>query len=134
MIWRFLADVIFVIHAALLLFFLVGGFLAWKWPRLIWVHLAIVVWNLAIVLLDYGCPVTASEKFFRREGGESVYRGGYINHYLNGHIWPEGRTPLVEQVGFTLVIISYVGFFIIRHRRRKAAQADVRGDSVGPRT
>ncbi|MGW7681354.1 DUF2784 domain-containing protein [Kribbella sp. NPDC054772] len=130
MIWRVLADVIAVVHAALLLFFLIGGFLAWRWPRLIWAQLPIVVWNLAIVVIGFDCPVTTSEKYFRRLGGESVYSSGYIHHYLEGRLWPEGTTPIVEVVGFTLVLISYAGFFVLRHRRK----AKVRGESVGPRT
>jgi hypothetical protein len=135
MIWRFLGDVMMILHGAFLLFFVIGGFLAWKWRKLIWVHLGIVVWNLAIVLIDYDCPLTGSEKYFRRRGGESVYEAGYINHYLDGRLWPEGATPTAEKVGFVLVIIGYVGFFVLRHRRRKAAgQPEVRGDSVGPRT
>ena len=130
MIWRALADGVMVVHGALLLFFVVGGFLAWRWERLIWAHVAIVVWNLVITLVDFGCPVTATEKYFRRLGGEGAYQGGYIHHYLEGHLWPEGSTPVVEQVGFGLVVIAYAGFFVVRHRRR----AKVRGESVGPRT
>jgi hypothetical protein len=128
MIWRVLADVVMVVHAALLLFFMIGGFLAWRWPRLIWVHLGIVLWNVVIVLVDFGCPVTATEKYFRRLGGESVYSAGYIHHYLEGRLWPEGATPVAEKVGFVLVLISYAGFFVLQHRRK------VRGESVGPRT
>ncbi|WP_432884733.1 DUF2784 domain-containing protein [Kribbella sp. CA-245084] len=130
MIWRALADVVMVVHGALLLFFVVGAFLAWRWPKLIWFHLAIVVWNLVIVLVDFGCPVTATEKYFRRQGGESVYAAGYIHHYLEGHLWPEGATPWAERIGFALVLIGYAGFFVVRHRRK----AKVRGESVGPRT
>jgi len=130
MIWRLLADVMVVLHAAFLLFFVIGGFLAWRWPRLIWVHLGIVVWSLAIVLIDYDCPFTGMEKFFLRKGGETPYDAGYIHHYLDGTIWPAGATPTAEKVGFVLVVISYVGFFILRHRRR----TKLRGDSVGPRT
>ncbi|HWD80106.1 MAG TPA: DUF2784 domain-containing protein [Kribbella sp.] len=129
MIWRALADAVMILHGALLLFFLVGGFLAWRWPRLIWLHLAIVVWNLVITVVDFGCPVTATEKYFRRLGGETPYRSGYIHHYLEGHLWPEGATPVVEKVGFALVLIAYAGYFVALHHRRK-----VRGDSVGPRT
>src|SRR3954452_23439148 len=108
--WRVLADVVLVIHGTLLVFFVIGPFLAWRWPKLIWVHLGIVVWNLVIVLVDFGCPVTATEKFFRREGGESVYTSGYIQHYLSGRLLPYGATPFAEKVGFVLVLIGYVGF------------------------
>lgn len=119
MLYPFLGDVMMVLHAAFLLFFVIGGFLAWKWPKLIWVHLGIVAWNLTIVILDFDCPFTGTEKFFRREGGEAVYEGGYINHYLDGTIWPEGQTPTAEKVGFALVIISYIGYFVARRRRRQ---------------
>jgi hypothetical protein len=128
MVWRALADVVMIVHGALLLFFAIGAFLAWRWSKLIWVHLGIVVWNLVIVLVDFGCPVTATEKFFRREGGESVYAGGYIQHYLNGRLWPDGATPVAEKVGFVLVVIGYAGFFVVRRRTK------LRGESVGPRT
>lgn len=129
MIWRFLGDVMMVLHASFLLFFVIGGFLAWKWRQLIWPHLAIGIWNLAIVIIDYDCPLTGTEKYFRRRGGESVYETGFINHYLDGRIWPEGATPIAEKVGFTLLLISYVGFFVLRHRRRAARRekADTRG-------
>ncbi|GAA1567563.1 DUF2784 domain-containing protein [Kribbella hippodromi] len=127
MAWRLLADVVMVVHGALLLFFVIGGFLAWRWPKLIWVHLTIVVWNIVIVLVDFGCPVTATEKYFRRLGGETPYSGGYIEHYLDGRLWPEGKTATVELVAFVLVVIAYAGFVIVRRSK-------VRGESVGPRT
>ncbi|WP_350279967.1 DUF2784 domain-containing protein [Kribbella sp. HUAS MG21] len=130
MVWRALGDAMFVLHAAFLLFFVIGAFLAWKWAKLIWVHLGIVVWNLAIVIVDYDCPFTGVEKYFRRRGGETPYEGGFINHYLDGTIWPEGATPVAEKVGFALVLIGYAGFFVVRQRRR----AKLRGESVGPRT
>ncbi len=120
MIWRFLGDVVMVFHGAMLVFFVIGGFLAWRWAKVILVHLGIVVWNLTIVLLDFGCPVTWTEKYFRRRGDEVPYQAGYIHHYLEGKLWPEGATPIAEKVGFTIVVISYVGFFIVRHRRKAA--------------
>jgi hypothetical protein len=123
MVYRFLGDVVMVVHGALLIFFLIGGFLAWRWRWLIWVHLAIGLWNFSIVVLDFGCPITALEKEFRRRGGEQPYAGGYIHHYVDGTIYPAGYTPVAEKVGFALVVIAYVGFFVLRHRRRARARA-----------
>ncbi|MEV6284553.1 DUF2784 domain-containing protein [Kribbella sp. NPDC051770] len=131
MIYRLLADVMMVLHGAFLLFFAIGGFLAWRWPKVIWAHLAVGVYNIINVTLDFACPLTGVEKHFRREGGEIPYDGGYIAHYLDGRIWPEGGTPVAEKVGFALLVISYVGFFVLRSRRKRRA---TREGSVVTRT
>ncbi|TDU89879.1 uncharacterized protein DUF2784 [Kribbella voronezhensis] len=123
MVYRFLADLVMVVHGALLVFFLVGGFLAWRWRRLIWLHLGIGLWNLSIVILDFGCPVTALEKELRRRGGEQPYVGGFIQHYVEGTIYPVGYTWVAEKVGFALLVISYAGFFVLRRRRRARVSA-----------
>lgn len=120
MVYRFLGDVMMVVHGTFLLFFVIGGFLAWRWFRVIWAHLFVAVWNLTIVILDFGCPVTALEKYFRRRGGEQPYEGGFIKHYLDGTIYPAGATPTAEKVAFALLVISYVGLFVLRRARKRA--------------
>jgi hypothetical protein len=122
-IYRLLADVMVIFHGSLLVFFVIGGFLAWRWPQVIWAHLFIAVWNLTIVLLDFGCPLTALEKYFRRQGGEVPYQGGYIRHYVEGFVYPEGYTWLAEIVGFALLVISYAGLLWLRHSRHRQAVA-----------
>ena len=125
--YRLLAELVMVLHGALLVFFVIGGFLAWRWFWLIWVHLAIAVWNITIVVFDFGCPVTEVEKWALRNGGEPVYSGGYIAHYLDGPVWPQGYTWLAEYIGFALLLISYAGLVVIRlrHRHRTWREAAV---------
>ncbi|ADB36057.1 conserved hypothetical protein [Kribbella flavida DSM 17836] len=123
MVYRFLADVVMVFHGVFLLFFVIGGFIAWRWPKVIWAHLLVGVYSLVNVVLDFACPLTRPEKYLRRKGGEDDYEGGYIQHYLEGSLWPEGATPTAEKVGFALLVISYVGFFVLRRRRRQRVPA-----------
>jgi hypothetical protein len=87
----------------------------------IWAHLFVGVWNLSIVILDFGCPVTALEKDLRRRGGEQPYDGGFIQHYVDGTVYPAGYTWVAEKVGFALLVISYIGFFVLRRRAKLAA-------------
>ncbi|MFC0625002.1 DUF2784 domain-containing protein [Kribbella deserti] len=120
-----LAEIVMVVHGAMLVFFVVGGFLAWKWPKLIWLHLLIGLWNITIVLVDFPCPVTAVEKHLRRDAGQVPYEGGYIKHYVDGTVYPAGHTWLAEIIGFALVVISYIGFTWIMLRRRRRRRASV---------
>lgn len=119
MVYRVAADSVMVVHTALLVFFVIGGFLAWRWRRLIWAHLFVGAWNLSIVLLDFGCPVTAVEKWLRRKGGEAPYGEGFIQHYIAGIVYPEGYTWVAELAGFTLLVISYGGLLWMRYSRRR---------------
>lgn len=125
MIYRVLADLVMIFHGAMLVFFVVGGFLAWKWRRVIWAHLFVAVWNLTIVILDFSCPVTELEKHWRREGGEPVYEGGFIKHYVDGTIYPAGYTWLAEIIGFALLVISYVGLYFVSRRARQTREGSV---------
>lgn len=125
MIYRLLADGMMILHGAFLLFFVIGGFLAWKWRRVIWAHLAVGLWNITIVLLDFECPVTGVEKHWMRKGGEEPYAGGYIKHYLDGTIWPAGYTWLAEIIGFALLVISYLGLYFVSRRSRRTREGSV---------
>lgn len=58
-----------VVHFLILVFMAVGGFLAWRWPRLIWAHLAVAAWGLVSVVIGVECPLTALEDWGRRNAG-----------------------------------------------------------------
>ena len=70
MIDRGLADLVVAVHLAYIAFIPLGGFLAWKWPRIVPVHLAAVAAALISVTVHYDCPLTGLEKTLRRHGGE----------------------------------------------------------------
>lgn len=120
--FRLLADGVLAVHAAFLLFLVAGGFLAWRWRRMLWVHLVTIAWSVPIVVTDaFPCPFTETEKWLRERGGEEPYDGGCIGHYLEGRVWPDDYTWVVEIAAFSLIAISYVGLAIRRRRARTPA-------------
>jgi NO-binding membrane sensor protein with MHYT domain len=52
-----------------------GGFLAWKWPRLIWAHVLLVAWGFSTIAFSIRCPLTDVEDWARTRAGEAKLTG-----------------------------------------------------------
>ncbi|SDU80746.1 DUF2784 domain-containing protein [Gordonia westfalica] len=121
--YRVLADGIAVTHLLFLLYVTCGGFVAWRWPRTIVLHLVAVGWGVASVGLRVKCPLTDAENWARHRAGEAgLPSTGFIDHYLTGVIYPESAVGLVRGLVAVLVIVSWVGLWRrvrtgSRHRR-----------------
>jgi hypothetical protein len=50
-----LADGVVIVHLGFVVFVALGGILSWRWPRLLWAHVAAVVWGLGIVTVGQPC-------------------------------------------------------------------------------
>ncbi|HZM39698.1 MAG TPA: DUF2784 domain-containing protein [Acidimicrobiales bacterium] len=121
MVYRALADVVVVVHFAFVVFIAVGGLLAWRWPRLLWLHVPAVIWGLGIVTIGYECPLTPLERYLRRLGGEHVPRAGFIDRYIEGVLYPERYTSLLRALVAVLVLVGWTGALIRLRRTRSAA-------------
>ena len=115
MLHRILADMVVLLHAAFLLFVLLGGLLVLRWRWLAWVHLPAVLWGIAIEVGGWYCPLTDLENSLRRAAGQAGYSGGFIEHYLLPIIYPAGLTR-EWQLGIALAVLVGLG---IRARRRQ---------------
>ncbi|UBU16981.1 DUF2784 domain-containing protein [Nonomuraea gerenzanensis] len=115
MTYRLLADAAMVVHFAFLVYMAVGGFLAWRWRRTIWAHLAVVAWGLLSVTTGVECPLTLAEDWARRGAGlEGLPASGFIDHYIEGVIYPQEYTNLARLGVAVLVLFSYVGYVLRR--------------------
>lgn len=104
MIYRILADITLIAHLAFILFILFGGLLAFRWPRIVWLHLPTVAYGAAIEFIGWVCPLTPLEVWLRRTAGQQGYEGGFIENYLVPIIYPAGLTPTVQVVLGSIVI------------------------------
>jgi len=108
-VYRLIADGVALVHLGFIVFVAVGGLLAWRWPRLLWLHLAAVAWGAGIVTIGWDCPLTAVERHFRELGGEQGYSGGFVDRYVEGVIYPEGYTSLLRALVAALIVVSWAG-------------------------
>jgi hypothetical protein len=116
--YRIAADLVLVAHLLFIGFVVGGAFLAWRWPRIIWVQLPAMVYGAVVEFVGFTCPLTVLQNYLLRHGGESEYRGGFISHYLIQVIYPPGMTREIQiGLGLLVVLIAAVGYggYLRRH-------------------
>ena len=118
MLFRAAADVVLVMHLCFVIFVVLGGLLALRWPRLAWVHVPVAVYGATIEFVGFVCPLTPFEVWLRRRGGESGYSGGFIDHYITATLYPEGLTRHVQFLLGTGVLLLNAIAYTIWFRRR----------------
>ncbi|WP_091625400.1 DUF2784 domain-containing protein [Amycolatopsis saalfeldensis] len=124
---HFLADLTVAVHILALLFIGLGGFLAWRWPKLVFVHVFFAVWGVLVNVTPVPCPLTAAENFFRHQEGLGDLPGGFNAYYLYDTVIPRSLLPVVVVVALGLLVFSYVGAYQRwRHRHEDPAAHRVR--------
>jgi len=116
-VFETLAYAVVVTHFAFLAFVLFGGFVAVRarWVR--WTHLAAVAWAVAIVTVPgLLCPLTVAEDWARRHAGLASYRGGFVDRYVEGVLYPARDTPYVQAGVAVLVLGSWLLWWRARPR------------------
>lgn len=117
-VWLVALGLVVAVHAAFLVYVVLGGFVAWRWPRSLAAHVAVLAWGLAGLAVPVACPLTGLENELRRLAGKPPLRSGFIDHYVEGVLWPQRFTPLVRAAIAVLVLASWAGLYL---RRRQAA-------------
>ena len=112
MVYRVLADAVVVVHFAFIVFVAIGGILAWRWPRVLWLHVPAVLWGIGIVTIGYNCPLTPLERGLRRLGGEVPSHKGFIDQYIEGVIYPQRYTSLLRALVAVLVVVGWTGALV----------------------
>jgi hypothetical protein len=117
-----LADAVVVVHFAFAAFVVVGGFLAWRWRRVAYVHLPALAWGCWVEISHSICPLTPLENHLRELGGEAGYSGSFLAHYLTRVLYPPGLTWNIQWLLAGLLlglnVIAYGGLWL-RYRARR---------------
>jgi Protein of Unknown function (DUF2784) len=124
--YQLLAKLIIGLHFAWLLYIVFGGFLSWRWPRLIWPHLAAAAWGAGIALGWFECPLTDAENWARSQAGGEVPAAGFIDRFVEGVIYPSQYTGLLQALAAVIVAASWVGAHYLRRKHTAPTEPVVR--------
>jgi hypothetical protein len=126
--YQLLAKLIIGLHFAWLLYVVFGGFLAWRWPRLIWPHVAAAAWGAGIALGMLECPLTDAENWARAQAGGEVPSAGFVDRFVEGVLYPQRYTGQLQALATVIVVGSWIGAYL----RRPRAKATTTTRQTGP--
>jgi hypothetical protein len=129
--FQLLTTVILGLHFGFLAYLVLGGFLAWRWPRTIWLHLAAAGWGFAVVAGQLICPLTYAEDWSRRRAGGGGLTQGFIDRYVEGVLYPERFTGLLQALVAITVGVSWAGWLIQGRTLRRRAVRGYPADGTG---
>jgi Protein of Unknown function (DUF2784) len=120
MVYRFLADIVLILHFAFVLFVVLGALFVFRWPRLSWFHLPAAAWGAIIEFAGWRCPLTPLEVSLRRLGGEGGYSSGFIDYYVRSILYP-GDLPRATHntLGVLVLVLNLVIYVFLWRRHRK---------------
>ncbi len=117
MIWRMLARFVAAVHVAYVVFVVLGALLVLAWPRLIWLHIAAVVWSFATMVFDLGCWLTPWEKTAWIRGGHVPYEEGFLQHHVLRMKFDPSKSRRTHAVlGIFVVVLNIVVYYFILRR------------------
>jgi hypothetical protein len=120
MIYRLAADLLLIVHLAFVVFVLSGALLVLRWPKLLWFHVAAVLWGVLVEVTGSICPLTPLEVRLRQLGGGIGYQGDFIGHYITTLLYPAGLTRELQiGLAFAALVPNAVlyGYLVMRNKR-----------------
>jgi hypothetical protein len=120
--YSLLADLVLIAHLAFVLFALLGGALVLRYPKVLWVHLPVLIWGVVVEWANWICPLTPLENHLLRLGGEAGYAGDFVERFVSRILYPEGLSvPLRYTLGALLIAVNMAIYACVMVRRRRQA-------------
>lgn len=112
-----LADLVLLIHFAIVLFvvgglllIVLGNFLCWSWVNHWWFRVMHLLAISVVVLeswLGIECPLTTLENWLRLRAGQGVYQGSFIQHWVHSVMFYQAP-GWVFALAYTLFALAVV--------------------------
>jgi hypothetical protein len=114
-----LATIVVAAHVAFVVFVVIGGLLVLRRRKLLYLHVAAVVWAVYIEWSGAICPLTPLENTLRRAAGLEAYAGDFIAEYVFPILYPEGLTRVAQLIigAAVLAVNGCIYAMLLRQRR-----------------
>jgi uncharacterized protein DUF2784 len=114
-----LATLIVATHVAFVAFVVMGGLLVVRWRKLLYLHLAAVVWAVYVEWSGAICPLTPLENTLRAAAGLEAYAGDFVGEYVFPILYPEGLTRSAQlAIGAAVLAVNGCIYAMLLRRRR----------------
>ena len=120
--YQLLADLVVLVHVAFVVFAILGGLLAARWRRLVWIHLPAVIWAVIVEVFGWVCPLTPLENWLRRRGGQAGYPSDFIAHYILPVLYPEELSREVQITLGAIVLLINLSVYTWIFRCKKTSR------------
>ncbi len=126
MIYGLLADLVLALHALFVVFVVLGGLLALRWRRAVFVHVPCALWGAWVALAGWICPLTPLEVVLRQQAGEGGYTGGFLERYLVPILYPGDLTRGIQiGLGVVVLVLNIAIYAAITWRWRRSRMIDL---------
>lgn len=124
MIYGLAADAVMALHLAFVLFVILGGIAVWRWPWVAALHVPAFVWGVLVVAKQWICPLTPLEQSLRIAAGEDGYEAGFMAHYIEPLIYPDGLPYVVKLfLAGLLTVLNVSLYWHAWYRKKKIVSA-----------
>jgi Protein of Unknown function (DUF2784) len=118
MLYSWLAVAVAGLHFAFLAYLVIGGYLAWRWPRSVALHVLAASWAFLVVAARLPCPLTAAQNWLRRRAQEPALARSFLNTYVRGVFYPADHEQVMQALVALVVLASWTGLLLryLHHR------------------
>jgi len=114
-----LATLVVAAHVAFVTFVVIGGLFVLRWQKLVFLHLAAVIWAVYVEWSGAICPLTPLENTLRAAAGMEAYAGDFVAEYVFPLLYPDGLTRRAQLlIGIAVLAVNGCVYTALLRRRR----------------
>ena len=121
-VYSLLADLVLVLHVAIVFFVVsglvlvvVGNLRGWRWVNGLWfriAHLCAIVVVVAQAWLGMVCPLTTLEMWLRARAGALIYAGSFMAHWMQRLLYYDAP-PWVFVLAYSLFGLLVLAIWLV---------------------